>query len=309
MIFPIQFCATKENEFLCTNISFKMKSLVTLFALLLSMSFYSQEKAFEIYTSKGKKTSFKQLEKAALEKQFIFFGELHDDPIAHWLQLELLESLFDKHQKNLVCGSEMFEQDNQAQLDAYLSGKLNEKQLKDSCRLWSNFQTDYKPMLDFAKDNQIPWVATNIPRRFASLLFKKGIQALDSLSKEEKMWMCPLPFPIDTTLSQYAALTDSEMHMGPNFVRAQAIKDATMAYFIWKNYQAGKIVYHLNGSYHSDFYQGILWYLNQYSKIPMDQMMTISTVTQSDISKLEEEYKGKADFIICVPENMTRTHR
>jgi uncharacterized iron-regulated protein len=285
-----------------------MKKFITFtFLLYISLSF-SQEKAFVIYNSKGKKVSFAALEKVALQKEFVFFGELHNDPIAHWLQGELLKKLYGKHGNALVAGSEMFEHDNQAQVNAYLAGKLTEKQFKDSCRLWTNFETDYKPMLDFAKMNQIPWIATNIPRRYASLVFKKGVNALDTLSDLQKSWMCPLPFPVDTTLSQYAALTDSEMHMGPNFVRAQAIKDATMAHFLLKNFSPGKIMYHLNGSYHSDFNQSILWYLNYYGKIDYSRMMTISTVSQNDISTLEKEYLGKADFIICVPEGMTKTH-
>ena len=283
------------------------KFITFTFLLFISVSF-SQEKAFVIYNSKGKKVSFAALEKVALQKEFVFFGELHNDPIAHWLQGELLKKLYGKHGTALLAGSEMFEQDNQAQVNAYLAGKLTEKQFKDSCRLWTNFDTDYKPMLDFAKMNQIPWIATNIPRRYASLVFKKGVNALDTLSDLQKSWMCPLPFPVDTTLSQYAALTDSEMHMGPNFVRAQAIKDATMAHFLLKNFSPGKIIYHLNGSYHSDFKQSILWYLNYYGKIDYSRMMTISTVSQTDISTLEKEYLGKADFIICVPEAMTKTH-
>lgn len=283
------------------------KFITFTFILFISVTF-SQEKAFVIYNSKGKKVSFAALEKVALQKEFVFFGELHNDPIAHWLQGELLKKLYEKHGNALVAGSEMFEHDNQAQVNAYLAGKLTEKQFKDSCRLWTNFETDYKPMLDFAKMNQIPWIATNIPRRYASLVFKKGVNALDTLSDLQKSWMCPLPFPVDTTLSQYAALTDSEMHMGPNFVRAQAIKDATMAHFLLKNFSAGKIMYHLNGSYHSDFKQSILWYLNYYGKIDYSSMMTISTVSQNDISTLEKEYLGKADFIICVPEAMTKTH-
>lgn len=285
-----------------------MRYQVVFILLLLAFFGQSQEKAFQIFTGRGNKVSFHQLERAALRGEFVFFGELHDDPIAHWIQRELLASLFEKHGADLVCGSEMFEQDNQAQVDAYLAGRLNEKQFADSCRLWTNFDTDYKPMLDFAKANHLPWIATNIPRRYASLVFKNGLQALDSLSNRERLWLAPLPFPLDTTLSQYAALTDGEMHMGPNFVRAQAIKDATMAYFIWKNWAPGKVFYHLNGSYHSDYYQGILWYLQHYGQIAYERMVTISTVTQADISKLDPAYKGKADFIICVPETMTRTH-
>jgi hypothetical protein len=62
----------------------------------------------------------------------------------------------------------------------------------------------------------------------------------------------------------------------------------------------------VNGSYHSDFYQGIVWYIQQAQ--PDAPILTISTVTQENIGKLDEENLGKADFIICVPESLTKTH-
>lgn len=287
-----------------------MKSILILsfiFSFFLC-SFSQDNPAYLIYNKAGKKVSFSKMEKEILKKKCIFFGEQHNDPIAHWIQFQLLESLFDKHQKNLVAGSEMFERDNQEVINRYLYGQIDEKFFADSCRLWTNFDTDYKPMLDFAKRNNIHWVATNIPRKYASQVFKKGVKSLDSLSNLQKKWICPIPFPLDTTLSQYAALSDGEMHMGPNFVRAQAIKDATMAYSIAENLCPKAVFYHLNGAYHSDFHQGILWYLQQYYDVEIDEMITISTVSQMDISALDEENKGKADFIICVPENMTKTH-
>jgi uncharacterized iron-regulated protein len=261
-----------------------------------------------VYSKNGKRSTFKKLEKASLEKEFVFFGELHNNPIAHWLQLELLKSLHQKHDSSLVIGAEMFEADNQQGINDYLAGKIDEKNIKDHVRLWTNFVTDYKPLLDYAKEKKLSFIATNIPRRYASSVFKKGIQSLDTLREMEKAWMCPLPFQIDTTLSQYAALLDGEMHMGPNFVKAQAIKDATMGYFISKNWKPGKVFYHVNGSYHSDFHQGILWYVQKYLSVKASQFLTISVVEQDDLSKLESEYLGKADFIICVPTTMTKTH-
>ncbi|NBP28593.1 MAG: hypothetical protein EBV23_03300 [Flavobacteriia bacterium] len=93
---------------------------------------------------------------------------------------------------------------------------------------------------------------------------------------------------------------------GSYMVESQAFKDATMAKFILANMQAMTFFMHYNGAYHSDFYQGIMWYLLK-SK-PNLRITTISTVTQSDISTLDKEHLGRADFIICVPENMTKTH-
>lgn len=274
-----------------------------------TQGFFAQENpAYVIYNKQGKKVSYKKMEKALLEKKYVFFGELHNDPIAHWLQFVVLKSLYLKHGANLAAGSEMFERDNQPAVTAFQQGTIDAKKFEDSCRLWANYKTDYKPMLVYANENHIPWIATNIPRRYASTVFKKGMAGLDSLSAIEKTWICPLPFPLDSTLSQYAALLDGEMHMGPNFIRAQAIKDATMAYSISQSLKPNTVFYHLNGSYHSDFHQGILWYLQQYSGAKATDMITVSTVSQDDVTKLDKEFYGKADFIICVPELMTKTH-
>ena len=286
-----------------------MKKILVLGLFFLFSSVFGQEMAaYKVYSKEGKKSSYAKIVKALDGKKLVFFGELHDDPVAHWLEMEILKELYARHGNKLVCGSEMYERDNQKAVDAYLAGTYDEKQFRDSCRLWPNQSTDYQPMLDYAKENKIPWVATNIPRRYASQVFKKGLASLNQLSREDLRWICPLPFEVDTTLSQYKGLLDSEMHMGPDFVYAQAIKDATMGWSISQHLNENEVFYHINGSYHSDFQQGILWYVNHYDKLPYEKMLTIALVTQPEIDKLDPEYLGKADFIICVPESMTRTH-
>ena len=95
-------------------------------------------------------------------------------------------------------------------------------------------------------------------------------------------------------------------HANPNFPKAQAIKDATMAQFILENYEKGKLVLHFQGAYHSDNYQGIMWYLLQQN--PDLNIVTISTKEQKEIDVLDEESENIANFIIVVPESMTKTH-
>ena len=69
-----------------------------------------------------------------------------------------------------------------------------------------NFKTDYKLLTDFAKENKLRFVATNIPQRFASLVFKKDLAALGLLKEEEKSWMVPLPILFDINLSGYKSM-------------------------------------------------------------------------------------------------------
>ena len=95
-------------------------------------------------------------------------------------------------------------------------------------------------------------------------------------------------------------------HSNENFPKAQAIKDATMAHFILKNWSKGKLFLHFNGAYHSDNFESIYWYLKQQN--PDLKITTISTVSQEDISELKEEHSGKADYIVCVDKDMPPAH-
>lgn len=274
--------------------------------LINAYSFSQDKPAYAIFSSTGKKTSFKKLVDQSKNADCILFGEYHDNPIVHWLQFELSNEIAST---NLVLGFEMFESDQQQVLDGYLSGKLNEKQFQDSCRLWPNYETDYKPLIDLAKNKNLACVATNVKRKYASLLFKKGRAALDSLPELERKLFAPLDFKIDSTLSQYREVRKMGGHeMGGNMMEAQAFKDATMAMHILKYLDMNFQILHFNGAFHSDYHQGILWYLQQTTLGKNKKFLTISTVTQNDISKLEKENLKKADFIICIPETMTRTH-
>ena len=103
------------------------------FAILLSVFFYTQAfsanhfNAYKVYTSKGKAVDFSKIIKATDGKKYIFFGEHHDNPIAHWLELELTRALFQTYKKKLVLGAEMFEADNQYVLNEYLDGQISAK--------------------------------------------------------------------------------------------------------------------------------------------------------------------------------------
>jgi uncharacterized iron-regulated protein len=276
------------------------------YIIFLNCVFSQDKKAFIIYSKDGKKTSFRKLVDKAKSSDCILFGEYHNNPIVHWLQLELTNEILST---NLVLGFEMFESDQQRILDLYVSGKMDEKEFNDSCRLWPNYETDYKPLLDLAKKNNLSCIASNVKRKYASLLFKKGRAAMDTLSEKEKKQFAPLDFKIDSTLSQYREIRKMGGHeMGSNMMESQAFKDATMAMHILKYLELNFQVLHFNGAFHSDYYQGILWYVQQTQTEKKKKFMTISTVSQNNIGKLDQENLNKADFIICVPENMTKTH-
>lgn len=277
--------------------------------------FSSDKPAYRIYTSKGKSADYSDMVKAAKSSDIIFFGELHDNPICHWLELQLARELVNVKGKNLMMGAEMFETDNQLLINEYVTRQIiRKKDFLAEAKLWPNYKTDYAPLLEFARENKLKFIATSVPRRFAAIVNQKGFEGLDQIMANERGLMATLPIPWDSSLACYkniGAAMEGAPHMGANIAKAQALKDATMAWFILKNNPADSSIFlHFNGSYHSDNYEGIMWMAQQYlKKVNISpKMMTISCIEQKDIDDLEKANEGKADFIIVIPMDMTKTY-
>ena len=121
--------------------------------------------------------------------------------------------------------------------------------------------------------------------------------------------MAPLPVVYDSTLACYAGMAkmmgDAPAHVTMNIARAQAMKDATMAHFILKNFKKGQTFLHFNGTYHSDRFQSIVWYLKQAD--PSLKIVTISSVEQSDMDELKKESEGLGSYILVIPDSMSKT--
>jgi uncharacterized iron-regulated protein len=283
------------------------------FLLLILVAAKDDKPAYKLFNAKGHSADYADLLKAAKNSDIILFGEVHENPICHWLELELTKDLYDFKQKHLILGAEMFEHDNQLLLNEYMAKMIRKKDFEAEAKLWGNYKTDYAPIVDFASDKGLKFIATNVPRRYAAIVHAKGFEGLDSLNALERTLVATLPIKFDPELGCYKKMReemkDSPDHNSENTVKAQALKDATMAQFILKNAYVPFIVLHFNGSYHSDDHQGIVYYLNEINKrtnITL-KILTISTVEQDTIEDLSKENLGKGDFIICVPTDMTKT--
>lgn len=261
--------------------------------------------AYALFTAKGKALSHQGLMKQLKQADIILFGELHDNAIAHWLELEVARELIAAGP--LVLGAEMIERDDQATLDRYLRGEIDQAAFDTLARLWKNHAGDYKPLVDLAKTHNLPFVATNVPRRYARAVGKGGFEALDTVPPAERAWMAPLPIAFDPELPRYRhMLAMMGGHGTPNMVKAQALKDATMAHGITEHIQPGSRFIHYNGSYHSDYFEGINWYLER-ARIHLKRI-TITTVTQPEVTRLDPEHLGRADIIIVVDEDVPGTY-
>lgn len=282
------------------------RTTTVLFGIAFSAATIAQVRpAYTLFNAKGKKISHVDMLRTVRTGDIILFGEEHDDPIAHWLQLLVAQDL--AAQGPLIMGAEMVEADDQAALDRYLRGEIDQAGLDTLARLWKNHSTDYAPLMDLAKEKQLAFVACNVPRRYARAVSKGGFAALDTVPPNEHTWIAPLPIAFDPTLPGYVKmLTLMGDHASPEMAMAQALKDATMAHFIAKHAVEGTRFLHFNGSFHSDFQEGIGWYLAR--SRPDLERVTIATVTQDQVDKLEAEHLGQADIIICVDAAIPGTH-
>ena len=312
-----------------------MRSILLLLFCLLAFSFRTSDKpAYRLYDQKLKSTTYAKLLRQATESDVVLFGELHNNPICHWLELQLVKDLQERRKGMLVLGAEMFESDNQTALSDYVQGRTTDKELATQARLWPNYDTDYRPIIDFAREQKIPFVATNVPRRYATMVARKGLAALDTLSAKDKRLMAPLPLTVDLTLPGYKGMIDmmggdahgtgsaanphgesgdAASNPAANFARAQAIKDATMAYFILQNLKPGQTLLHFNGDYHSKNFEGIVWYLRQ--QRPALKILTLSSVELSNPDKPTQtdgpeptDNHNLANFMLAIPADMTKTY-
>ncbi|MEI6888645.1 MAG: ChaN family lipoprotein [Bacteroidota bacterium] len=277
--------------------------------------FSSDKPAYKVFTTKGKSADFSDIVKSASSSDMIFFGELHDNSICHWLELQLAKGLLQVKGKSLVIGAEMFETDNQLLLNEYVTRQIIRKKDFDAeAKLWPNYKTDYSPLVELARENKLRFVATSIPRRFAAIVNLKGFDGLTNILANERGLMAPQPIPFDSTLGCYKNIMEAVKgapHMGANLAKAQAMKDATMAWFLIKNTLMDSTIFlHFNGAYHSENYEGVVWMVQQYvlRGNTSPKIMTITCVEQDELNDLEKSNKGKADFIIVIPSDMTKTY-
>ena len=284
-----------------------------LLIVMVNITTAQNKPAYQLFNSAGELAIYDEMIGDLVQSDMVFFGEYHDNPISHWLQLEMSESFYKIKGDSLFLGAEMFESGNQLVLDEYIEGLYDHsKMTPEITQLWSNYKTDYKPLIEFAKEKGLRFIATNIPRRYAAMINKMGIEALEKLSPDALALIGPdLEKYFDPTVKAYAEMADKMGGHVPenmlNIQTAQAAKDATMAHFSLLNFNPGDLLFHFEGSYHSNYNQGIIWWINQIQ--PGLNIKSITTVTEKEWDKLTDDEKATiANYIIVVADNMTSTY-
>lgn len=231
------------------------------------------------------------------EYDIILFGEKHDDEFTHRLELMIFEYMF-KNNKKLALSLEMFERDVQNVLDSYLKNEITENEFLQSSRPWPNYSTDYKPLIEFAKVNKIPVIASNIPRKFASIISKSGKDSLYKIEDIKHLFFEPV-VDLQSYKEKFFEFMSSIVPSSPmgnlnkeNTYISQLFKDATMAGSIknFLDHHHNYTVLHLTGEFHSNYHLGIYPQLKK--MMPDKKIATIAVVDSKDFDPF------LADFII-----------
>lgn len=262
---------------------------------------------FKIYDTKSKsECSIDSIISHASENDVIFFGEEHNDSIAHFVQDTLYKALVSKY-KEVTLSMEMFERDCQLVVDEYLGGYITEQQLVKEGRAWKNYK-DYRKTVNTARQNHQKIVASNAPRRYVNSVSRSGIASLSKFPQQSSRYFAPLP--IDTTNAAYAKKFKTIMngHGNSNSYYAQTLWDATMAHSIynsWKEDKDTKIL-HLNGRFHSDERLGTVTQLQRLSK--KMKILTISCFAATDFNAPDwSKYEHLADVIIVTDSTIPKS--
>ena len=300
---------------------------------------------YRLYDANGKSASLQDVFEAMSSAGVVFIGETHDDPVAHTLEAELLRGAFDRYAnvtdkakaRPLALSLEMFERDVQIILDEYLAGLITERQFLASSRPWNNYQTDYRPLVEFAREHKLPVLAANASERYVNRAARLGRSSLDELSPTAKNWLAPLPYggpspayaakfnqlmsgmtgrahpspeqpPTDTPGTDAAIVHRHAGHSAAYLLDAQTLRDATMAYTIaeYLRRQPGALVLHVNGDFHSEERMGVPEQLLRYR--PQTPMIVITIVPGAGSLNFDAtRMKNLGDFVVVTDSAQPRS--
>ena len=285
----------------------------------MSYSIYGQsnETNYRIFDANGNPATFEKIIEEIGKSDVVFLGEQHDDTVAHGLQLKIFTTVFEKYAKERkpILSLEMFERDVQIILDEYLKNQISETHFVSSSRAWGNYKTDYRPLIEFAKEKNIEVIAANAPRRYVNMVSRLGRDSLKMLSPEAKKWLAPLPF--GEASAKYAKKFNALMGSQTNsssphnpMLASQSLWDATMAFSIAENLERNKnaLIVHLNGSFHTENRLGTVEHLLNYR--PNTKVLVVTMRYEEDFKTFDNiKFSGLGDFVILTDAKAPRSQK
>ena len=269
------------------------------------------EENYKIYDTKTKQiVTIDKIVADVANADVLFFGEEHNDSACHYLEAEIFKALHKKFGDKATLSLEMFETDNQLALNEYLDGFINEDRFTKDVRLWSNYK-DYRPMIEYAKQNHITVIAANAPRRYVNMVSRRGMRSLDSLSKDAKKYLPPLPY--DTLSGRYREKFIEIMKGGPggnnpNVYYSQSLWDAGMSYSIYHFLKKNKHkkVFHCVGGFHCEEKLGTAAQLQMRNK--KLKILNIASFSDTSFANPDwEKFNNLGDYVILTNPDLKKT--
>lgn len=291
-----------------------MKQLLSIAFPLFTYGVFAQDSMsmhYKIYDTRSKQViSIEKIVADMAGADVLFFGELHNDSAGHYLENKIFRALHAAYGNKVVLSMEMFETDNQLVLNEYLEGRIDENRFSTNLRLWNNYK-DYRPMIEYAKQNKLPVIAANPPRRYVNMVTRRGMKSLDSLSKEAKKYLPPLPY--DTLSGRYRDKFMETMRGAPesasrNIYYSQSLWDAGMAnsIYIYLKKNKGKKIFHCVGGFHTEEKLGTAaQLLMRNKKLKILNIASYSDNSFSNPDWEKESYRG--DYIIITNPGLKKT--
>jgi uncharacterized iron-regulated protein len=258
----------------------------------------------------------------------VFLGEQHNDQYAHQLQLAILQGAARRRPK-IVLAMEMFERDVQPALNSYLSGKIGEREFLSQSRPWSNYPTDYRPLVEFARANGWQVIGSNAPTRLARAVSTNGLSIVEQLSEPDRQMLAEqVQCPLDNYWQRFSKVMMSfgsshgsphgtatpnphanpEGQPSPNvsnrveqLYQAQCVKDETMAESIARVLKASDgtkpLVIHVNGDFHSAYGEGAVARARR--RLPDARIKNVSIIPVTNLDKIQvDEYVAQGNYLI-----------
>ena len=274
---------------------------------------YVPERVYD--TRRGAFSDFEVMLADVAAADVVLVGEQHDDPNTHRLEAAILQGL-SRRGTAATVSLEMFERDVQGAVDAYLASRTDEPAFLAASRPWPRYATDYKPLVDLAIASRWPVVAANVPRKYASMVAKAGLSALESLPPAERAHIArEIQCPLDGYFDRFAETMNSHPMHGADkqpeaerratserYYFAQCIKDETMAESIGSAVEsrAGRpgAVVHYNGAFHTDFGAGVAERVRR--RLPSKRVVVISILPVENLDNLAPQGDDlkRADYLI-----------
>ncbi len=293
-----------------------MHKLILAFLVISSMTFTSfGQETYRIFDKNGNSATLQQIIETIGQNDVVFLGEMHDDSVAHALQFEIFKTATEKYSaaRKVSLSLEMFERDTQIVVNEYLMGLITEKKFLDDSRPWGNYKTDYRPLVELAKEKKLNVIAANAPRRYVNMVSRNGRESLNSLSKEAKSFLPPLPYaePTKAYSDKFKALMgpSPEAQMGIDKILAsQSLWDAGMAYAISQNIVKKGLIVHLNGAFHTENRLGTVEHLLRYK--PRTNVLVVTMRYEEDFKNFDKtKHANLGDFVILTDAKQPRSKR